>query len=131
MARSDQVFYWREELERQLGFAQSVRAGGTVYFSGVVSIDMVGAVLDAGDMEAQVRNIYGELQNLLVYHGLTFENVVKETIYTTDMDALVAAAATRKAFFGKYSPPAATWVEVRRLAFEGAVIEVDLTLFMP
>ncbi len=131
MSRSDQVYYWREELERQLGFAQSVRTGNTIYFSGVISMDMEGNVLNADDMAAQVKNIYTELQQLIVYHGLTFENVVKETIYTTDIDALLAVAPIRKEFLGKYSPPAATWVQVSRLAFEGAMLEVDLTLFIP
>lgn len=131
MARADQVFYARENLERQFGFAQSVRVGPMLFFSGVTSIDKHGAVMNKDDMAAQVNNVYTELKELLVTHGVSMENVVKETIYTTDMDALFKCAELRLAFIKDYAPPAATWVQVSRLAFPGLMLEVDWTLYVP
>lgn len=131
MARADQIFHVREAIEKQLGFAQSVRAGPTLYMSGLISIDKVGSVLNPDDMAAQIKNVYGELKSILVFHGLSFEDVVKEVVYTTDIAALMANASVRLDFFKGYAPPAATWVEVRKLAFPGILIEVELTLYVP
>ena len=131
MARADQVFHSREAIERQLGFSQTVRIGQTIYFSGVVSIDAHANVLDPDDMAAQIRNVYGELKDLLLLHGITVENVVKETIYTTNVDALVANAAVRLEQFAGAVPPAATWVEVRRLFRPELKLEVDWIAHVP
>jgi enamine deaminase RidA (YjgF/YER057c/UK114 family) len=113
-------------LEDAFVFSQAVRAGDTIYLSGHLSWDADGNTVGHGDMAAQVENIYRELGETLAAHGLTFAAVVKENVYTTDMPALVAAADRRKRHYDGLMGPAATWVEVKRLVPDGAMIEVEL-----
>ena len=131
MARADQVFHAREALEKALGFSQAVRVGSTIYFSGLVSVDEQANVRDPHDMAAQIRNVYTELRELLTIHGITLEDVVKETIYTTDVEALVANAGVRLEMLAGAVPPAATWVEVRRLFKPELLLEVDWVAHVP
>ena len=125
MARLDQVFHLRE-LEESFGYSQAVKSGKTLYISGSVSWDQDGNVLAAGDMEAQMRNAFNDIRRTLEAHGATFENVVKETIYTTDMDAAVEAAPLRGEFYGDYGSPAAVWVQISRLVYPELLIEVEV-----
>ena len=71
----------------------------------------------------------------MVYYGLPTvwapqveDDIVKEVLYTTDMDAMKKAIPTRKAFFKNGVYPAATWVEISRLFMAEAVLEVDVTV---
>src|ERR1700704_7131277 len=98
-------FYINEKVEKEIGYAQAVRIGDTLYVSGSVG---------AGEMPAAMRQSYDELKQTLAAHGLDFKNVVKENLYTTDLDAVKANAAVRKEYYGAECP-AATWVQVQRL----------------
>jgi enamine deaminase RidA (YjgF/YER057c/UK114 family) len=60
-----------------------------------------------------------------------FDSVVKETIYTTDMDALLKVADLRFEYYGKERQPAASWVEVRRLLDPGFLVEVEVVAELP
>ena len=102
-----QAFHLRE-LEKSFPYAQAVKVGKTLYLSGSVSWDQDGQVVAAGDMKAQMRNAYEDIRKTLDAHGATFENIVKETLYTTDIDAAVEAAGVRRQFYGDSTPPAAT-----------------------
>lgn len=113
-------------LEDTFIFSQAVRAGDTLYLSGHLSWDDKGDTVAAGDMAAQVDNVYRELGETLAAHGLGYARVVKENVYTTDMAALVAAADRRAAHLDGLKGPAATWVEVTRLVPVGAKLEVEL-----
>jgi enamine deaminase RidA (YjgF/YER057c/UK114 family) len=129
MARPEQRTHRREALEKHLGFAQAVRAGDTVYLSGVCSIDQDGQVRDPYDMPAQIRNVYSELRQIVAQQGLSFADVVKETIYTTELDKLAEHAAGRLEYFDAVALPAASWVEVRRLFSPALLLEVEFTLY--
>lgn len=131
MASFNSVIHVRESLEKQIGFSQAVKVGPHIYCAGTVSMDNDGNVLNPGDMAAQIDNIYTELTALLIAHGASAEHVVKETIYTTDMEALLANTSVRLKYFERFAPPAATWVEVSKLAFPGLLLEVDFTAYLP
>ncbi|ABQ67041.1 Endoribonuclease L-PSP [Rhizorhabdus wittichii RW1] len=122
-----QSLHLRPDLERHFSFAQAVRSGDLLFVSGSVAMDAAGAPL-GGDMASQVHAIYASLTEFLAGQGFDAGQVVKETIYTVDMDALVAAAPVRAAFYADRAPPAATWVEVRRLLTADYLLEVELTL---
>ena len=107
--------------EDDIGYRQAVRTGNTLYISGSVG---KGAMPDA------IRQAYATLQKTLAHYGLTFADVVKENIYTTDLDALKANLAVRRAFYGQEFP-AATWVQVSRLYDASHVIEVELVAGFP
>jgi enamine deaminase RidA (YjgF/YER057c/UK114 family) len=70
------------------------------------------------------------LEKTLKAHGLTFKNVVKENIFTTNLDALKANRSVRRAYYGN-DLPAGTWVQVARLYQPEFVIEVELVAVFP
>jgi enamine deaminase RidA (YjgF/YER057c/UK114 family) len=108
-----------------------VQSHGLLMLSGLVSMDLNGQCIGRGNMGAQVEAIYSEIGRILYDYGLTFEAVVRETIYTTDMQALIAAAAVRLKFFEKVAKPAATWVRVAGLFAEEYLLEVEITAEFP
>lgn len=131
MARADQVTHYRPALEQALAFSQAVTSGPYLLLSGVLSMDRDGNCIGPGEMTAQVTAVYSHVAEILADHGLGFEHVVRETVYTTDMPALVAAAPIRAKFFESVRGPAATWVEVRGLFQPGYLLEVEITAELP
>jgi len=113
--------YKAGDWEDDIGYRQAVRVGQLLYISGSAA---------GGEMPDAIRGAYGFLEKTLKAHGLTFKNVVKENIYTTNLDALKANQAVRRAFYGK-DFPAATWVQVARLYSPEFVIEVELIAVFP
>jgi len=107
--------------EDDIGYRQAVRVGNTLYISGTVG---------SGDMPAAIREAFGVLEKTLRHYGLTFQHVVKENIYTTQLDVLKSNLAVRREFYGK-DFPAGTWVQVSRLYDPTHVIEVELIAVFP
>ena len=103
------------------GYRTAVRVGNTLYLSGSTA---------GGEMPDAIRKSYGNLQKVLAHFGLGFQHVVKETVYTTQFDALKANTAIRREFYGNEFP-SATWVQVARLWDPAYVIEVELTAVFP
>ena len=61
---------------------------------------------------------------------MTFADVVKENVYTTDLEAFKKTKDVRKTFYGA-NLPASTWVEVRRLFLQTFVVEIELVAEYP
>ena len=58
--------------------------------------------------------------------------MVKETIYTTDMDALLKAADLRFEYYGEGAPPpTVSWVQVQRLLDPGFLVEIEVVAELP
>lgn len=110
-----------EAIEKEIGFCQAVRSGNTLHVSGVAG---------QGNMDAAVRHVYGVLRQVLEANHLSPSNVVKETVFATDLDAFIRNRSIRKEFYGA-SVPAATWVQVQRLYEPSFVVEVELTAEYP
>ena len=111
----------RSQVSQDIGYAEVVRAGDYVYISGNVGW---------GTMPEAIKLSYDSLEKLLKEQGLTFKDVVKENLYTTDIEAMKANNALRLAYYnGVY--PAATWVQVNRLFNEGIILEVELVAYAP
>src|ERR1039458_2174189 len=89
--RIKQVFHLNP-YERDFGYSQAVLIEKTLYISGSVAADQNGRLVAPGDLAGQMRAAYANIRRTLAASGLDFEHVVKETIYTTDMDALLKAA---------------------------------------
>jgi enamine deaminase RidA (YjgF/YER057c/UK114 family) len=106
-------------------YAQSVKVGDTIYLSGQVSHDDKGNLVGPGNVEAQLKQVYLNIQNLLAQHGATMKNIVDETLFVTDMDnAFAAAVKCRKSIFGETPSVASTIVQIQRLAFPEYLIEI-------
>lgn len=111
------------EWEKPLGFAQAVQVGNILYVSGIPA---------AGEtMDEQITAVYQRLQKVLAKHGASMQDVVKEVVYTTDMAALKANAATRKGFYSDDHLPASTWLQIEGLYRPQYMIEVEVVVALP
>lgn len=107
--------------EAEVGYCHALRVGDTLYISGTVG---------TGPMQDAVQSTYSRLRDILAANGLTYANVVKETVYTLDLDAFIRSQDIRKQFYGN-TFPAATWVQVQRLYDPSFVVEVELQARYP
>ena len=70
-------------------------------------------------------------ERTLAAHGADFEEVVKETIFTTDMDALLKASDLRFEYYSKERLPTTSWVQVQRLVDPGFLVEIEVIAELP
>lgn len=114
-------WHWGNEQDTSAGYAQAVKVDNVLYISGTVEIDVT---------PEAIRHVYSALEKTLQQYGATFQNVVKENLYTTDIEAMKKYNAVRKAFY-KGDFPAATWVQITRLYMADAKLEVELVAHLP
>ena len=116
-------WHWGNELQQDTsaGYVQVVKIDNVLYISGAVSTSL--------EPEG-IRRVYKALEASLKSFGATFQNVVKENLYTTDIEAMKRNNAARKEFY-KGDFPAATWVQIDRLFMESAKLEVELIAHLP
>jgi 2-iminobutanoate/2-iminopropanoate deaminase len=106
-------------------YAHAVRAEGALLFvSGVVPVDEHGALVGGDDVVEQARAVFRNLAAVLETGGASFADVVKVSVFLTDVDDRPLINPVREDFFGA-ARPASTLVEVSRLAIPGAKIEVE------
>jgi 2-iminobutanoate/2-iminopropanoate deaminase len=117
--------------EKDFGYAQAVKVGHTLYVSGVVAVDTQGRLVAPDDIAGQLKAAYHNLEVTLRAHNAGFDHVVKENIYTTDMDALLKAADLRFVYYSKEGLPASTWVQVERLVDPRFLIEIEVIAELP
>jgi enamine deaminase RidA (YjgF/YER057c/UK114 family) len=111
--------------EKDYGYAQAVKVGDTIYLSGQISHDEEGNILGVGNMEVQMRQAWANVKKLLTQYGATFDNIVDELIFVTDMDAAFAAAAKiRSELFSERPRVASTLIQIQRLAFPELMVEI-------
>ncbi len=106
--------------EADIGYSGVVRDGNTLHISGVPC--------RGKDMQEAVQQCYGKLNEILKRFDADSSQVVKETVFTTDMDALIKAIPDRKTFFADATYPAATWVQIERLFNAQDMLEVEWTV---
>lgn len=104
-------------------YSQAVRAGGLVFLSGQIPLDPRTGELVAGDVRAQADRVLDNLAAVLRAAGLSFEQVVKTTIYLTDLADFGAVNEVYGKRFGAV-PPARATVQVAALP-RGAKVEID------
>jgi 2-iminobutanoate/2-iminopropanoate deaminase len=105
-------------------YTDAVRAGELLFVSGCVPVDADGRLVGDNDVVAQARQTLANVGAVLAAAGSSFADVVKVTIYLTDVDDRAKINPVRQAFFGE-TRPASTLVEVSGLAIPGARIEVE------
>jgi 2-iminobutanoate/2-iminopropanoate deaminase len=108
--------------ENEVGYAQAVKVGSTIYISGSVG--------EGKDMRTQLRQAYESIGKSLAKYGATFQNVVKENIFATDLDEMIKHRDVRRDFY-KGDWPAASWVGVKRLYVPALLVEVEVIAELP
>jgi reactive intermediate/imine deaminase len=108
------------------GYSHAVRfSGALVAVSGQVPLDATGAVVGAGDAEAQVRQVFANLATALNAAGSGLDRVVKLGVYLTDLADLPAFRAVRDELFDPAAPPASTLVQVSALVHPDFRVEIE------
>jgi enamine deaminase RidA (YjgF/YER057c/UK114 family) len=95
-----------------------------VFVAGQVARDAQGAVVGRGDMRTQLRQVCENMRIALAAAGARPSDLVQTTTYVTDIETFFRHTDVRTEFFGP-EPPASTTVEVRRLAHQDFLIEMD------
>jgi len=111
-------------------FTDAVRAGGLVYVSGIVAVDGDGNLVGGADVVAQTVQVFENMRAVLGAAGCGFEDVVKVTVFLTDIDDRPRINPVRQEVFGA-TRPASTLVEVPRLAVDGAKVEIECVALVP
>lgn len=101
------------------------KAGGLLFLSGQAAIDESGAIVGAGDFEAQLAQTFANIDRVLAAGGSSRDQIVKVTIYLTDMANFPAMVEARKRYFAE-PWPADTIVEVQALALPELMVEIDV-----
>ncbi len=106
-------------------YTDAVRADGPLLFvSGVVPVDEAGRLVGGDDVVVQARQVFANMGAVLAAGGATFADVVKVTVFLTDVDDRARINTVRQEVFGE-ARPASTLVEISALAVPGAKIEVE------
>lgn len=105
-------------------FAMGVQIGDTVYVSGHVSQDENGNVVGEGDMTAQTRQVFANIEAVLAESNATMEDVVKITTYITDMSHYAEFNAVRAEVFPNAGMASATVAGVE-LVLPEYLVEVE------
>jgi 2-iminobutanoate/2-iminopropanoate deaminase len=111
-------------------FTDAVRTGGLLFVSGIVAVDGDGRLVGGDDVVAQTRQVFENMRAVLAAAGCGFADVVKVTIFLTDVDDRPRINPVRQEVFGD-ARPASTLVEVPRLAAEGAKVEIECVAVVP
>jgi reactive intermediate/imine deaminase len=105
--------------------------GRTVYVAGQVAMDKQSNLVGEGDMGAQAEQVFKNLGAALSAAGAVFENVVKLTVFVTDMTQIQAVRDARDRYLDAASPPASTAVQVVSLFRPGFMVEIEAVAWLP
>jgi len=111
-------------------FTDAVLAGGLLHVSGIVAVDGDGRLVGGDDVGAQTRQVFANMRAVLAAAGCGFEDVVKVTVFLTDIGDRATINPVRQEVFGS-TRPASTLVEVPRLAVDGAKVEIECVALVP
>ncbi|MFO1108461.1 MAG: RidA family protein [Bradyrhizobium sp.] len=118
------------ELGEPPGYSQIVEiaAGRILFIAGQTALDADGSVVGKNDFAAQAEQVFRNLSIALAARGCTAANLVKLTVFLTDMNNLGRYREARNRFFATVTPPAApavTLVEVSKLYGADFMIEIE------
>jgi enamine deaminase RidA (YjgF/YER057c/UK114 family) len=123
----DEINPW--EWSKGFGFSQAIKLTGPqewMVCSGQTAMGADGSLPASADMGEQVRTALDNVVTVLAAGGLTPGNIVKSTIYTTDVDACIGVLAAEAQRILGSSLPASTLIGVSRLAFPELMVEIEV-----
>lgn len=96
-------------------YNQAVLAGNMLYTSGQIAIDPATGILVTNDILAETRLVMENLKAVLAAADMTFENVLKATIFISDMNNFSKINEVYAQYFDEATAPARETVEVANL----------------
>ena len=111
-------------------YTDAVRFGDMLFVSGLTAHDSKGKLVGGADAAAQTRQILANLKLVLDAAGATMADVLKVTVFLTDIGDRAAINPVRQEFFGA-AKPASTLIEVSRLALPEMKVEIEAVVGLP
>ncbi|MHA6794317.1 RidA family protein [Pseudonocardia bannensis] len=111
-------------------YTDAVRFGDLLFVSGVAPLDENDRLVGEGDVVAQARQVHVNLEKALTHAGASFADVLKVTVFLTDVEDRAKVNDVRREYFGS-AFPASTLVEVSALAVPGMLVEIEAVAGIP
>jgi 2-iminobutanoate/2-iminopropanoate deaminase len=105
-------------------YSQGMRTGRFLFCSGQIPLDPKSGEIVSGDIATQTRRVLDNIAAILRMEGLTFDHVVKTTIFLTNLGDFQVVNETYGSYFKK-DPPARSTVQVSALP-RGANVEIEV-----
>jgi 2-iminobutanoate/2-iminopropanoate deaminase len=105
-------------------YSQAVRSGRFLFCSGQIPLDPKSGQIISGDIAAQTRRVLDNIAAVLRSDGLTLDNVIKTTVFLTDLGDFQTVNEIYGSYF-KQDPPARSTVQVAALP-KGAKVEIEV-----
>ena len=104
-------------------YSQAIQAGGFIFYSGQIPLDPASGNIVAGGIVEQTRQVMANMHAVLHASGREFSDIVKVTIYLTDLADFATVNEVYGEFFTEV-PPARACVQVAALP-KGSAVEID------
>ena len=111
-------------------YTDAVRFGDLLFISGLAPVDQHTKLVGGDDVAAQTRQVLENMDRILGAAGASFADVLRVTVYLTDVNDRQAVNVVRKEFFGE-SRPASTLIGVSELVVPGMKIEIEAVAGLP
>jgi 2-iminobutanoate/2-iminopropanoate deaminase len=105
-------------------YSQGIRTGRFLFCSGQIPLDPKSGEIVSGDIATQTRRVMDNISGLLRTEGLSFDHIVKTTIFLTDLGNFQKVNEVYGSYFRQH-PPARSTVEVSALP-KGADVEIEV-----
>ncbi len=111
-------------------YTDAVRFGDLLFISGAAAFDSDGNIVGKGDVVTQTRVVLQNIRDALHEVGADMGDVLKVTVFLTDIGDRAAVNPVRKEFFGD-AKPASTLFEVSALAVPDMLVEIEAVAGIP
>jgi|SRR5579862_1406272 len=111
-------------------YTDAVRFNDLLFISGVAPLDGNANLVGGEDVVAQTRQVFKNLDRVLTAAGLGFANVLRVTVYLTDVNDRTRINPIRAEYFGG-TRPASTLIGVSQLAVPGMKVEIEAIAGIP
>ncbi len=107
-----------------IGYSHAAKAGNTLYIAGQIAQDVDGNLVGKGDFEAQVRQVYANLKDIMEEAGSSLQNIVKMTTFLTHYSYIETYRSVRNEYLSEPFPPN-TLLIIDSLALPDYMVEVE------
>src|SRR4051794_41729812 len=111
-------------------YTDAVRWGDLLFVSGVAPVDAQGRLVGGADAAAQTRQVFENMAKILAAAGCGFGDVLKVTVFLTDVADRRKINPVRQEYFGA-ARPASTLIGIEELAIPGMKVEIEAVAGIP
>jgi len=111
-------------------YTDAVRWGDLLFVSGIAPLDAEGRLVGGDDAIKQTRQIFENMKRILAAAGAGFADVLRVTVYLTDIADRARINPVRQEYFGT-TRPASTLIEVSAFVVPGMKVEIEAVVGLP